>query len=87
MERGNGWNGINEGETMDKHTYSWTAINWTSAQRLEINAVDSTENKAVGAALVKMSQASGSMYFQFAMTPAQAWETAMALIAAAESLA
>lgn len=63
--------------------YGWTAKNDNGMQRLDVMAAEHGE----GVKKVTLRQIEGSMMFCFTMNPAQAREMAMALIAAAESLA
>lgn len=72
---------------MSVRKYEWTQVNFTAADRLTIESVDHTGNENIGQRLVSVYQRGASMRFQFDMTPAQAREMAMALIAAAEALA
>lgn len=70
---------------MSNKKYCWTAIG--GSQRLEVKAMDWSNDPGIGQKTVLLTQVAGSMHFQFDMTPAQAREMAMALIAAAEALA
>lgn len=74
---------------MGVRKYEWTQVNFTAGERLTIESMDYTGNeKAVRLGrLVSVYQSVASMRFQFDMTPDQAREMAMALIAAAEALA
>lgn len=67
----------------DTTKYEWTAKNDNQTERLDVIAADHGENYKK----VSLRQIEGSMLFVFTMTPAQARQMAMALIAAAESLA
>lgn len=72
---------------MSNEKYAWTAVDRHAAQRLGVKAVDWQEVDGIGEKLVMLQQTAQSMHFQFTMTPVQAREMAMALIAAAEALA
>lgn len=67
--------------------YEWVAVGAVGPDRLKVSAVDWTADPRIGIKEVLLTQTGGSMSFQFGMTPAQAREMAMALIAAAEALA
>lgn len=72
---------------MSEKKYAWTAIDCSGMHRMEVQGMDWTNDPGIGQKNVTLVQRGGSMSFQFFMTPAQAREMAMALIAAAEALA
>lgn len=72
---------------MSEKKYAWTAVDCDAMRRLEVKAMDWKNEPGIAQKLVTLTQGAGSMNFQFSMTPAQAREMAMALIAAAEALA
>lgn len=69
------------------YEYEWVAVNRAGNERLSVKAVDWSAEASLGYKAVLLCQVVGSMSFQFSMTPEQARQMAMALIAAAESLA
>lgn len=72
---------------MKQDEYSWVAVDRDGRERLDVKARDWSEDERFGYKVVLLTQTAGSMHFQFSMTPEQARQMAMALIAAAESLA
>ena len=73
--------------TSKHYEYDWVAVNRDGSERLKVMAVDWSKEESLGYKTVLLCQGVGSMSFQFSMTPEQARQMAMALIAAAESLA
>lgn len=71
---------------MDETKYTWVAVDSNAAQRLGVESKDWSQTEGIGQKLVLLKQTASSMHFQFSMTPQQAREMAMALIAAAEAL-
>lgn len=73
--------------TSKHYEYEWVAVNRAGNERLNVKAVDWSEDAGLGYKTVLLCQTAGSMGFQFSLTPEQARQMAMALIAAAEALA
>lgn len=67
--------------------YVWAQGNIHGAESITVKGMDYSENQNIGKKMVTLTQDGGSMSFHFSMTEAQARQMAMALIAAAESLA
>lgn len=72
---------------MNETKYTWVAVDNFGSNRVTVSAKDWTDQRNIAEKLVLLQQQSGSMSFQFSMRPEQARQFAMALIAAAESLA
>lgn len=72
---------------MQDTKYTWNQADCYGAQNMSVTAMDWSGVQGIGRKLVLLTQKSGSMSLQFEVTPAQARQMAMALIAAAESLA
>lgn len=67
--------------------YIWAAASDTGKESLKVKAMDWTQDKVIKSKCVLLTQSAGAMHFQFSMTPEEARQMAMSLIAAAESLA
>lgn len=72
---------------MREKKYAWTASDCYGMSSLEVLGLDWTNEPGIGQKHVTLERSAGSMTFRFSMTPAQAREMAMAMIAAAEALA
>lgn len=67
--------------------YDWKQADAYGVNNLEIQANDYSTNEVIKQKLISITADSGPLRFHFSMTPAQARQMAMAMIAAAESLA
>ncbi|CAN7304058.1 hypothetical protein [Acidovorax delafieldii] len=67
--------------------YTWNQADSHGRDNMAVVARDWTDEPGIGKKLVLLTQKAGSMNLQFEMTQPQARQMAMALIAAAESLA
>lgn len=70
-----------------ENKYIWAAASDTGRDSLTVKAMDWSQDECIKAKCVLLMQSAGSLNFQFSMTQEQARQMAMALIAAAESLA
>lgn len=72
---------------MQDTKYTWNQADSYGTQNMVVTAKDWTNEPGIGEKKVLLTQNAGSMILQFELNPGQARQMAMALIAAAESLA